>query len=61
MHFLLKVSPNVNLDHHLPFIAPAGNLRVAVPGHGWRAASILEAALLSPRVQHRVTGWRDEG
>jgi hypothetical protein len=35
MHFLVEVSPNVNLDHHLPLIAPDGNLGVAVPESKW--------------------------
>jgi hypothetical protein len=35
MHFIVEVSPNVNLDHHLPLIAPDGNLRVAVHESKW--------------------------
>jgi hypothetical protein len=44
----------------VPFHAWTGQLAVTVPCGGWRFASAAEAALLAPRVRHRVTGFRDE-
>lgn len=61
MNSLSDNPTEIKHDHHRAFLGLDGNLRIAVPGQGWRTASALEAALLSPCVRHRVTGFRDEG